>query len=302
MKYSIIATSVVAIVLAGAGSLRAETTCTWDVATVHGYNQFTIGSSNGTPSLLYDYQGWTDYVWYENNGSPPGTIATTDNGENAPDLEPRSGMKTYATTDVAYGKKLCEIKLEYEYNNTLGLYPSMNFFMQDSSDHYGIFSPASGGIAAVSTQDILNGWTRMTLDLTRSDILDTAKVAVYEHNGLCDEYGVPFTSMTWGDIKDFTIAGWYDYQRSPTGGWDAWSASFDEQHGLGLIWGDTVNSGGNYGSAQREIRDVTVTFGGTIYDGTFENAQVPEPGAVVGLIGLMLMGLVMRVRYLHRNK
>ena len=211
-------------------------------------------------------------------------------------------MKTFATTDVAHGQKLSDIKLEYEYNNTLGLYPSMNFFMQDSFGHYGIFSPASGGINAVSTQDILNGWTRMTLDLTRGDILDTAKVAVYEHNGLSDVYGVPYTSMTWGDIKDFTIAGWYDWQRSPEGGWDAWGTSFDDQHGLALIWGDTVNSNGTYGSQQREIRNVNVTFDGTPYAGTFGNAQVPEPSTVVSLIGLMLMGGLIRICYLRRNK
>ena len=278
-------------VTATAGALT-----TWDVATVHGTQQFTIGS--GGSSLLYNQQGWTNYVWYNNNGSPPGTLATTTAGPNAPAVEPRSGMRTFATTDVALGQKLSDLKLVYEYHNTLGGYPTMNFFVTDGLGHTGIFSPASGGIAAVATEDILNGWTRMTLDLTRTTISDTALCAIYEHNGLSDEYGVPFTSMTWGNIKNLTIAGMYDYQRSPTGGWDAWGTAFDANHGLALIWGDTANSSNAYGSAQREIRNVVLSFDGTDYTGTFADATVPEPITMAGL----LLGVGCLTRYVRNRR
>jgi hypothetical protein len=128
----------------------------------------------------------------------------------------------------------------------------------------------------------------MTIDLTRTDISATAVMAVYEHNGLSSTYGDPYTGFQWADIKDLTIAGWYDYQRSPEGGWDAWGTSFDANHGLALIWGDTANSSNAYGSAEREIRNVVVSFEGTDYAGTFANATVPEPSTMVvwSLLGL----------------
>lgn len=281
MKCSLITVLSVVAVLLIVGPAQAETS-TWKVATVHGRNEFTI--SPDATSLLYNQQGWTDYVWYNNDGTP----ATTTAGPNAPQTEARSGMRTFATTDVAVGQRLCDLKLQFEYNNTLGLYPTMNFFMTDGQGHYGIFSPASGGIGAVATQDVQNGWTRLTLDLTRTSISDNAVCAVYEHNGLSNEYGVPFTSMTWGNIKNLTIAGMYDFQRSPTDGWAAWGTMFSEINhagdptipngeGLALIWGDTANSNNSYGKAQREIRNVMVSFGGTDYAGTFVDATTPTP-------------------------
>ena len=53
-----------------------------------------------------------------------------------------------------------------------------------------------------------------------------------------------------------------------------------------MIYGDTANSNGNYGTAEREIRNVVVSFGGTDYTGTFESAQTPEPAT----LGLLLIG------------
>ncbi len=288
--------TICAIMMLFTGMVYAGAT-TWDVATVHGYNQFTI--SPDSTLLHYNKQGWTDYAWNQNNGSAPGTIATTTVGEHAPTLEPRSGMRTFAATDVAVGQKLSDLKLEFEYHNTLGGYTTINFFVTDGSGHYGIFAPTSSGIGAVGVIDPINGWSKMTIDLTRSDISTTAVMAIYEHNGLSTTYGDPYTGFQWSDIKDLTIAGWYDYQRSPEGGWDAWGTSFDAQHGLALIWGDTANSGGAYGAAEREIRNVTVTFGGTEYSGTFKSAQVPAPGAILlGGIGVSLVGWLRRRRTL----
>lgn len=275
----------------------------WQVATVHGVNQYTIGP-DGT-SLLFHQQprnteGW---YWYNNNGSPPGTLATS--GLQTPDGY-RDGSRTFAMSDVAVGQKLKDIKLVFEYHNTLGGYCTMNFFMTDGLGHYGIFSPASGGIGAVSTEDILNGWTRMTLDLTRTSIPDAASCAVFEHNGLSDEYGVPFTSMTWANIKNLTIAGMYDFQRSPAMGWGRWGSQFSQvntagnpaivnSYGLALIWGDTVGNVA-YTNQQREIRNVAVTFGGTTYDGTFANAAVPEPSSLIALAGGLGSLLALRRR------
>jgi len=301
MKRSMIAfIAVLGIVLAGANVATSGTT-TWDVATVHGYNQFTI--SPDSSSLHYNRQGWTDYVWYNNNGSPPGTIATTTVGPNAPLVEPRSGMRTFATTDVAVGQYLNDLKLVFDYKHSLGGYTTINFFMTDGTGKFGIFAPTSLGIGAVGGEVVLDAdWTRMTIDLTKETILDTTNVAVYEHNGLDPDKVEPFTTMQWGDIKGLTIAGMYDYQRSPTGGWSGWGTMFSPINtagnptvvngsGLALIWGDTANSSNAYGSAEREIRNVVVSFGGTDYTGTFANAQVvPEP-AGLGLIGLALLAV-----------
>ncbi|MCC6694583.1 MAG: PEP-CTERM sorting domain-containing protein [Candidatus Hydrogenedentes bacterium] len=270
------------LALLGAGIAQADS-MTWDVATVHGQNEFTI-SPDGT-SLLYHEQGWTDYVWYQNNGSPEGTIAQGMYGD-------RTGMRTFAMTDVAYGQTLDNLILSFEYHNTLGGYPTINFFLTDGLGHYGIFAPTSSGIGAVSVIDPINGWSRITLDFT--NVTTTANMAVYEHNGLSTTYGDPFTNFQWADIQDLTIAGVYDYQRSPTGGWDAWGTMFDANHGLALIWGDTVNSNNSYGSQMREIANLTLSVGGTQYTGTFENAQapVPEP-ATITVLGLGLGGLAL---------
>jgi hypothetical protein len=211
MKRVMMMLAVVGLMMVVSGPVWADSIATWDVATVHGYNQFSIG--DGGSSLHYNQQGWTDYVWYNNNGSPPGTLATTTAGPNSPVVEPRSGMRTFASTDVAVGQTLSDLKLVFEYKHSLGGYTTINFFVTDGAGTFGIFSPTSLGIAAVGTPEVLDAdWTRMTIDLT-GIIADTTNVAVYEHNGLALDKVEPFTTMQWGDIKDLTIAGMYDYQR-----------------------------------------------------------------------------------------
>lgn len=292
------------IVLAFLALAAHADVATWDVATVHGYNQFTI-SQDGT-SLLYDEQprntnGW---YWYENNKAAPGVLAT--GGKQTPDGY-RDGSRTFATTDVAVGQSLDSTKLVFEYKHSLGGYVTINYFLTDGNGHYGIFAPTSLGITVVGgIQQLDANWSRMTVDLTSTSIPDSTTVAIYEHNGFCDEYGNPYTTMTWGDIKDLQIAGMYNYQRSPALGWDSWGSMFSQinaagsstivnGYGMALIWGDTVGSD-TYTQQQREIRNVVVTSGGTEYTGTFMNSQVPEPSAIMVLVGGLGSLLALRRR------
>jgi len=292
------ASAAIAVAMSCSGAM-AETT-TWEVATVHGYDQFTIGS--GGASLLYHQQprntdGW---YWYQNNGAAPGVLAT--GGKQTPDGY-RDGSRTFAVTDVAAGQALNSLKVVFEYKHSLGGYTTINFFMTDGAGKYGIFAPTSGGLASVAQTQVLDAdWTRMTIDLTSPSIPDSASVAVYEHNGLTNEYGDPFTPMNWGGIKNYTIAGMYDYQRSPALGWGHWGTMFSpineagdptlvNGYGLALIWGDTVGND-TYVQQQREIRNVVVSFGGVDYAGAFESGQVPEPATA----GLVVAGMLLLIR------
>lgn len=293
------ATSVTAFLLAvGTGAAWGDSTATWDVATVQGFYQYTIGA--GGTTLHYEPQprnteGW---YWYQNNGAAPGVLAT--GGFQVPNGY-RDGSRTFAVTDVAVGQTLNSLKLEFDYKHSLGGYTTINFFLTDGAGKFGIFAPTSAGLGAVAQTTVLDAdWTHMTIDLTRADIPDTASVAIYEHNGFVDEYGNPYTTMTWGDIKNYEIAGMYDYQRSPAFGWDAWGTMFDEintagdptidnGYGLALIWGDTVGNV-TYATQEREIRALSVSFGGETYAGTFADAQVPEP-VTMGSVALAVAGL-----------
>ena len=268
----------------------------WKVASVHGDSRFAIEDAGG--GLRYFTQPMAQansWYWFENNGQPANKLATNalaSGPSNHPDgintLPVRAGARTFAVSNVAAGQKLGDLKLVVEYDKTLSLmnpaagYPTINFWITDGAGNYAIFAPASGGIAAVSVTTELDAtWRRLTFDLTRSDIASGALCAIYENN--VPPTGNPFAIKRWDNIKNLTIAGCYDYQRSPTGGWGAWGTMFapmdyvgnptlNNGYGLGLIWGDTI---GNppYNTEQRRIRNVTVSFGGKSYAGAFEAAQ-----------------------------
>jgi len=329
MNRAVMTTLVLGLIVGLGQRVEAETV-TWQVATVHGEQEFSISPDAST--LTYDLQPQAhenEWYWFENNGSASNILAThggvtpASGPINHPDgitADPvRAGCRTFAMTNVAAGYALDNIKLEYTYDNRLGAsaYPTTNFFMTDGAGHFGILSPASGGIGALSTSVVNGDWTTITFDLTNPAIPDDASVAVYEHNGLTDQYGDPFTTMTWGGatgIKHLTIAGMYDYQRSPTNGWEAWGTMFEpvntagnsaivNGYGIALIWGDTVGHDA-YITQQRIIMDPTVTLGATEYVGTFADATafaapapIPEPITILSLLGgLGGLGVYMRRR------
>lgn len=280
------------------------------VATVHGIDEFEIQEDGF--QLEYKPQPNahdSSWFWFENNGEDANMLATAaaatgpDNtepgGDNQSQVDPyfgkdsnpvRAGCRTFALTDVAAGARLDEVKLEFTYNHDLGHHGivTINFWITDGEGHYGIFAPTSGGMGNVAEYtDNGDGTTTVLLDLTDPDIPDGTSVAVYEHNGLVDQYGDPYTDMTWGGddgIKHLTLAGPYDYQRSPTNGWEAWGTMFNpiieagteevtNEYGIALIWGDTVGGTKRWNEHSAEIKNVYVTVDDKVYLGEFESAQ-----------------------------
>lgn len=311
MKRSTIAVLGVVMMLAAAAQ---GAPAVWSVATVHGYDRFSI--SGDGEKLTYDTQPQAhdnEWYWFENNGYPSNILATHStasgpaNHPNGKTTDPvRAGCRTFAVTDVAEGQELDTIKLEFEYNHTLGAgITTVNFFLTDGAGKFGIFAPTTSGLTPISTVSVVDDtWTKITIDMTNPGI-GTGDFAVYEHNGLAGlAPNASYTLMSWADIKDLTIAGMYDFQRSPTLGWGHWgtmfnqvnmagSASIVNGYGLALIRGDTVGGVGH--TDPREIRNVTVSFGGVDYTGTFENGQLPEP-ATMSVLALGAVGLMCRRR------
>jgi len=308
-------------VFALAGAAQADSAIAI-VGTANAGDAFVV--ENAGNQLYYNPQPDTDYVWMNNNGDDPDVVATY-NGYD------RDGMKTFACADVAYGQAVNTIKMQFDYNTaadpTTGYNMgsvAMNFFLTDGSGHYGIWSATSGAALYTDTPIGTTGWTHRTLDCT--SLSDTDSVAVYEHNGLDPSKVEPYTTMQWGDIKDLTIAGFYDYQRTPQGGFEVWNDTLWtditnvgdpgdttlNEYGITLNWGDTV--GGTsvdgcgeigddadrpYGQAGRQIRDyqITVGEGPTVYDMTFEAGvagagptTIPEPISMIffgtGVVGV----------------
>ena len=314
---------VVATLVFAVGAIAQADTATAYVGTVHGYNAFEV--QNGGTQLYFDPQPDTDYVWYENDGSVSTyTHATYTNGITYD----RDGMKTFACTDIAYGQAINTIQMQFDYctqaDPTTGYpmsNPSMNFFLTDGYGHYGIWSATSGSATYTDT-DLGNGWKRRTLDCT--SFADTDTVAVYEHNGFSNEQLEPYTNIDWGVLKNFTLAGFYDYQRTPEGGFEAWNQTLWtdvtnvadpgdttlNEYGITINWGDTVgglyaDGSGEigsaadraYGQAGRMIANYQITVGGTCYDMDFAaGTVVPEPSTIMLLVLGLASLLVGRTR------
>jgi len=281
MKKLMTMCAVVVMILAISSVAQADTATAY-VGTVNANNAFDV-QDNGN-QLYYHPQPDTDNVWMNNNGSPTGTVATYNDAD-------RDGMKTFACADVAYGAALNTIKMSFDYYtgaDTTGYdmgSVSMNFFLTDGAGHYGIWSATSG--QSTYTDTALTGadagWTRRTLDCTTVVDDGTRSIAIYEHNGFVDDYSEPFTKVGWNEIKDFTIAGFYDYQRTPEGGFEAWGETLWtdiinvadagdttlNEYGITLNWGDTV--GGMLGDGSGEIGAKVVSHARYV---TFQMAEV----------------------------
>jgi hypothetical protein len=306
------------MILGLVGAAQADSATAY-VGTANAFNAFVV--QNGGNQLYYKPQPDTDYVWMNNNGSPPGTVATYTYGGQTYN---RDGMKTYACADVAYGQRIDSIKLQFDYytgaDPITGIdmvhYPAINVFITDGTGNYGIWSATSGG-TAFTTADIAGepGWKRLTLDCT--NLTDNTWGMVYEYNG-----GLSTSQPTWSVIQGWTIAGFYDYQRTPQGGFEAWNETLWtditnvdipgdttlNEYGITLNWGDTVGgmyedgsgeigSAANrpYGQAGRLINDYQITVGGTVYNMSFEAGTIPEP-ATVCLLSLGALSLFRRKR------
>jgi hypothetical protein len=317
MKKLITLCAVAVMVLAASGAAQAETATAY-VGTANANNAFAV--QEGGNQLYYTPQPDTNNVWMNNNGSAPNVIATSG-GFN------RDGMKTFACADVAYGQPLSTVQIAFDYSSaadpTTGYAMggvAINFFITDGAGHYGIWSATSG---AALYSDVATGeadWTRRTLDCT--GLADTASVAIYEHNGFSDQYGDPYTPIAWSQIKNYTVAGFYDYQRTPEGGFEAWNETLWteitnvadagdttlNEYGITLNWGDTVGgtSGDGfgeigddanraYGQAGRLIRNFDITVGSTAHDMSFAAGVVPEP-ATMSLLALGGLAVLKRRR------
>lgn len=282
------------------------------VGTVNGTNAFQV--QNGGNQLYFAPQPDTNYVWMENNGTAPGTIATYG-GYN------RDGMKTFACSNVGYGQRLDSLKMQFDYytgaDPTTGInmvnYPGINVGITDGLGHYGFWSPTSGGTPYVSPPPAIAekpGWNRLTLDCT--SLSENTWGKVNEYNG-----GLSTTQPMWSVIRGWTISGFYDFARSPEGGFQAWNQTLwshvttagvtdptPNQFGIVLMWGDTVggcsaHSPGvigaaadrEYGRVGRLISDYTLTVGGTAYNMSFAPGVVPEPSTLVLLITAALGAL-----------
>ncbi|OQA03552.1 MAG: hypothetical protein BWY69_00392 [Planctomycetes bacterium ADurb.Bin401] len=277
------------------------------VATVHGSSEFQI--SNGGTQIYFNPQPDTAYVWNENNGSAPGTIATYNGAV-------RDGMKTFACTDIAYGKRLDTIKMEFDFYSgidtatgspTAMINPGINFFLTDGLGNYGMWSPGSGG-TPYSTTDISGepGWKHLTLDCT--NLAENTWGQMNEYNG-----GLSTDRPLWSVIRGWTIAGFYDFQRTPQGGFEDWDDMLWSditnigvpdttlnQFGIVLFHGDTV--GGMLGDSDGEIgldagrawaqtgrvaRNYQLTVDGELHNMVF----IPEPTTIC-LLALGILGTI----------
>ena len=331
MKKLITICAVVGLILAVSGVAQADSATAY-VSTANANNAFEVQDSGN--QLYYTPQPDTDHVWMNNNGSAPDVVATYTHAVNTGGVTcDRDGMKTFACADVAYGQPLNTVQLAFDYSTaadpTTGYAMAgvaINFFLTDGIGHYGIWSATSGQVQYTDVA-LGGGWTRRTLDCTGVVDDGTRNIAIYEHNGFVDDYSQPFTKVGWNEIKDFTIAGFYDYQRTPQGGFEPWNETLWtditnvdvpgdttlNEYGITLNWGDTVggmfvdgsgeigdDADRPYGQAGRLIKDYSITVGETTYDMTFEAGVIPEPGTMC-LLGLGGIGLLIRRSKIRRG-
>jgi hypothetical protein len=313
------ACAVPAVLLALCGTAQADSATAY-VGSVMGLGAFEV---QGSGSQLYFHpQPDSDYVWIKNNGSPPGTVLTYDYGGVTYN---RDGMKTFAAADVAYGQTIDSIKLEFDYFTgadpitgiNIVYYPTINVLLTDGSGNYGIWSATSGG-TAFQTAPIVEepGWSHLTLDCR--SLSDSTWGQMNEYNG-----GLATNRPYWSVIQDWTIAGFYDYQQAPQGGFEAWNQTLWSditniadpgdttlnQYGITLSWGDTVGgcyedgsgeigaaANRPYGQAGRMVKDYQITVGETVYNMTFEAGVVPEPGTALLMVCAAVGMLVLRRR------
>ena len=317
MKRSMIAVLSVMVALIGLVRTAQAVSATAYVGTVNGTNAFAV--QNGGSQLYFNPQPDTNYVWMDNNGSPPGTIATSVyNGVTYN----RDGMKTFACTNVGYGQRLDSLKMSFDYftgaDPITGLnmvnYPGINVALTDGLGHYAFWSPTSGGTPFSNPTPVAGepGWDHFTMDCT--SLTDSTWGQMNEYN--------PGSSLSsskpmWHEIQGWTISGFYDYARCPQGGFQAWNQTLwshitttgvtdptPNQFGIVLMWGDTVggcnanNPGaiGNaadraYGQTGRLVNNYALTVGGTDYSMSFAPGVVPEPGTLVLLVTAGLSAL-----------
>lgn len=181
---------------------RANESATAYVGTVLGTNAFTV--QNGGSQLYFHPQPDTDYVWKTKDGD---TLTYTSGGVTAN----RDGMKTFACTDIAYGKRLDTVKLEFDYyagaDPTTGLTmssPSINVCLTDGSGNYAIWSATSGGTAYTTAAiDGETSWYHLTLDCT--NLAEKTWGQMNEYTG-----GLATNKPMWSITRAWTIAGFYD--------------------------------------------------------------------------------------------
>ena len=307
-----------AILMFVGGAASAESGTAY-VATANGSNAFDI--TNGGNQLFYDVQPDTDNNWYYDDGS---LVTYTRSGVTAN----RDGMKTFAATDVAYGATLSSLKLNFKYysdDNTTtegyvyGNFPTINVHITDGNGNFAIWSATSGGTGFSWGNPVAGdaGWEELTLDMTTfADDSVYGKINESTNTGVLVNGNLNATALEWSDIKNWTVAGFYNEQFTPTDGWDAWGdnmwseintagdATLVNEYGISLVWGDTVGSMYGdydesyvgalaerpYGQKVKMIKDFDVDVDGTYYDicfaaDTVTTATVPAPGAIL-LAGL----------------
>ena len=309
----------VLMILACAGSVLADAAA-MVVATANASYQFEI--NDGGSQLYYKPQPDTANAWYDADGN---VVTYTTGGVAAV----RDGMKTYAATDIAFGQPLGSLSMSFQYAYGFAApdgypykgYPTINVAITDGNGNYAIWSATSGGTgfttAPLSGRE---GWYELTLDMTSfADSSHFGKINESTDTTVLPNGNLNSTPTRWVDIKDWTVAGFYAEQYTPTGGFGNWCETLwdvisepgsltapQNRYGISLVWGDTVggmNGDGDgevglsaeraYGQGGKCIDHVIIGVNGADYALTFEAGVVPEPVSLV-LLAAGAMALIRR--------